>query len=523
MPRFRLNLKPIDYIFIGLVIFLFLLSAVSLRGNNFPFTIDQGRDMLFVRQIAIGLRPILVGPTTSINGVFLGPFWYYFNLPAFILGSGSPAALVYWQLLWFHISALFFFFLARRVSPIFAFLAGILFLTTPDFFYGTRFSWNASSMPFFSLIFFTLLVQTKLNPTKLKLFLLGVLIGLSFQIEAAFAILLLPFSVFILKRKLSLQKISQLLSGFSLTLIPQIIFELRHQFIMSKTFFAELLGRSDILGQKISFKEILSDRITKYLSLLDRSLALNHPWPEIILLSSLLLLASLSIVHKSSLKKQAYALYSLSFLLFSFIFYLFYPHKLKTWFISSLALNYIFIISSAVSHLWQQRNKLFAVIFSAFLFLSFSRQSFIAYDHAINFNRPSNDRSKLKNELAVIDWIYNDAQGKPFKVYNYLPSVYDFPYQYLFDWYADKKYNYQPDTVTYLDNVPEYIKDNKKYYNKRKPISDKNYLVYLLIEKDTDNPQREQNWLANFQDLCLKQIQTFPWTSYVQVRYPCSK
>jgi len=82
----RLRLQFVDYVFISLIVVFFLLSGASFRDSNFAFTIDQARDILFIRQIA-NFHPVLVGPTTSINGVFLGPFWYYFNLPAFIFSK----------------------------------------------------------------------------------------------------------------------------------------------------------------------------------------------------------------------------------------------------------------------------------------------------------------------------------------------------------------------------------------------------------------------------------------------------
>ena len=73
------------------------LKLAPILNNNFPFTMDQARDMLDIREIAVGFHPVLIGPTTSINGVFLGPFYYYFNLIPFIISGGDPAFLVYWS------------------------------------------------------------------------------------------------------------------------------------------------------------------------------------------------------------------------------------------------------------------------------------------------------------------------------------------------------------------------------------------------------------------------------------------
>ena len=67
-------------------------------------------------------------------------------------------------------------------------------------------------------------------------------------------------------------------------------------------------------------------------------------------------------------------------------------------------------------------------------------------NYAYNF-RPTDDASLLVNELAAVDWTYQESQGKGFYVYSYLPSVYDYPYQYLYWWGAPKNIN------TYLANT----------------------------------------------------------------------
>jgi hypothetical protein len=94
---------------IPLILFLVILLAstvlkiMEVANYNFPFTTDQGRDMVDMRHMVVTHTPRLVGPTTSINGVLLGPFWYYFNLTPFIIGGGNPAFVVYWQILWYQL------------------------------------------------------------------------------------------------------------------------------------------------------------------------------------------------------------------------------------------------------------------------------------------------------------------------------------------------------------------------------------------------------------------------------------
>jgi len=90
---------------IGLVFSSFV-RIIEVSNNNFAFTMDQARDVLDIRHMVVSKVPKIVGPTTSINGVFLGPFWYYFNFPAFIFGTGNPAFLVYWNIFWYQLTGL---------------------------------------------------------------------------------------------------------------------------------------------------------------------------------------------------------------------------------------------------------------------------------------------------------------------------------------------------------------------------------------------------------------------------------
>ena len=91
-------------------------KIIEVKGYNFPFTMDQGRDMTDIRQMVVTHKPRLVGPTTSINGVLLGPFWYYFNLIPFVLSGGNPGVIIYWQIFWFQLACVFMYFSLRKVK-----------------------------------------------------------------------------------------------------------------------------------------------------------------------------------------------------------------------------------------------------------------------------------------------------------------------------------------------------------------------------------------------------------------------
>jgi hypothetical protein len=89
-----------------------------------------------------------------------------------------------------------------------------------------------------------------------------------------------------------------------------------------------------------------------------------------------------------------------------------------------------------------------------------------------NLNKPlwQGDASVYRNQVAVIDYVYKEAAGKPFKYVVYTPPLYDYTYQYLFDWYGQQKYHYVPQ-----------VKAN---------------LAFFIIEPDTQYEWRLRDWLT---------------------------
>ena len=56
------------------------------------FYFDQGRDALVIWRLLHEGKFFLIGPVTGLDGIFLGPFYYYLIAPLYLLGGGSPVA-----------------------------------------------------------------------------------------------------------------------------------------------------------------------------------------------------------------------------------------------------------------------------------------------------------------------------------------------------------------------------------------------------------------------------------------------
>lgn len=497
-----------------------VIKVLVVKGYNFPFTMDQGRDMVDIRQMVVSHTPRLVGPTTSINGVLLGPFWYYFNLPPFLLGGGDPSYVMIWQILWYQIAVIFLWWTIKKHNFTLAGISAFLLLLSPNGFNTGRYFWNANAMPIMTMFYLGTLILVIDKTTKASLIINGFVAGLAMQFEAAFGVIFFPFSfIYLLISKKKIKDSLFVSLGFIATLLPQALFELRHQFIMTKILINEFTGKGSMLGDKLTFSQRISDR---WQQLGEQVRLVSHipiEYLGIIFIVALLLTLYLVFVRKN--KGQNIPNISLAFLVFIGLFYLGFPEKLKGWYVLGISVPLTLLLASSLSYLLASGKKLLAGVVILLLVAHFIYALDAQTEYLITVvKRPSNDPSNLKNQLQDIDWVYREASGSGFKAYNYIPSVYDYSYNYLYWWYGTKKYGYQPSDTAYLPGQPEYIADVPGLWTKKKVTSDKDP-IFLLIETDKEMPERQQKWLGNFSKLCVDKDYFFAWNMEAKKLVQC--
>ncbi len=121
---------------------LWLLVAVYV-GNRSPllffqtvaFTFDHGKDSLAVMDLVTSLSPKLIGPWTSIPGLYFGPAWYYLLAPMHWLLNFHPLAGPITMMLLGLVQLIL-------VYKYFGKLAALIVLTTPLWFMTTASAWN---------------------------------------------------------------------------------------------------------------------------------------------------------------------------------------------------------------------------------------------------------------------------------------------------------------------------------------------------------------------------------------------
>jgi len=109
----------------------------------------------------------------------------------------------------------------------------------------------------------------------------------------------------------------------------------------------------------------------------------------------------------------------------------------------------------------------------------------------------SQHKGFLTTKMKVINYIYQQSEGKSFSSYQYAPEIYDYGYQYLYLWQGFKgkplpmEFSYQP-------NAPTYANEKADLLTILSPKSAPQERIFLIIEKPENVWHYPlQSWLNN--------------------------
>ena len=504
----RRGIRPIHFLFI-IVVALSAIIRLSQSSNfDFPFTYDQARDMLDIRVLGGFHDYKISGPTTSITGLNLGPFYYVFNLPAYWIGGGNPQFLVYWNILWFLFSGILLYAFFYKRSKMLAFLVSSIYLMSPQLFSVTRYFWNANSVVYFIVFYFLALWKFIEKNNARNALLWGITAGLVIQFEAAFGSMCVAFSFLIILFSKNKINVRNYLIGVIPWFFPQFVYELTHNFQMTRLFLGVIKGENTLLGESVPFAEVLKLHWFSFTSYFEGQFMLVYGAGFAVLIISL-------VIALKSAKYSRIAKYFMSFILFAYAFYsVIYPHDLKPWFLEGVRIWFVFIVSLAFTIVSKMNKFVFAAVI-LFLIRSFYLTIVDQFIY-ISDNGRSNDPKNAQNIMRSIDWVYEKAEGGGFIAYNYVPEIHDFSANYMYWWYGKTQFGYTPENISYsLDPVPEYIRMESKFQNHVRQAN--TGYIALMYEKIGDY----QSWLTQFDDYCIINKKDFEWRVAVEWRKKC--
>lgn len=462
----------IEYLFLCLI----LLAGSFLRfpgvlTNSFAFTYDVGRDMLALWDMLNLHKFSLIGPTSGLPGVFYGPWWYLILLPFYMVVGGDPQGLTFFIAL-FGIFAVFFAFLFGKklggVSIGLSFAAMIS--VSPALTSLSSQIWSPNIVPIF--VIFVLLVLVGIYSEKhinfIKFFLLGFLLALIADLGIVFGVLFMTGTllsvIIILNKKLSFKSAVSFIFGVLVIFSPRILFDFRHQFLMTKSF-VDFLAKGDS-SQSRNITEVFINRLGILFSQFNSTFAANNRFFGFFIIL-VIVFVLIFFFKKADDVTRKFIKTSLIVILTFLIGLIFFRHDVWGHYLVGLPIFYILLFSIAINLVSKEIKYVFPGLFVLVLFLI----NLNPISQINNLNKPLwvGDASIYRNQVEAVNYVYKESYGKDFKYVVYTPPVHDYTYRYIFKWYGSKKYHYLP--------------------------SDKSRVAYFILEPDKQFPSRLNDWL----------------------------
>lgn len=492
------------------ILTLFLSGMVRVYQSlnfDFPFTFDQARDMLDIRVIGNLIDFKVSGPTTSITGLNLGPYYYFLNLPAYWIGFGNPQYLIYWNIILFLLSAVAIYIFFYKKNQLLGFYISAIFLMSPQLFSVTRYFWNAHAVVYVIVLYF-LAFWCFLEKKNAKSALIwGAVAGLLIQFEAAFGSMCLVFAFLFIAINRNWKMTRNFLFASLPWFLPQVGYEVINHFKMTKLLIGIFTGANPILGEKIALLDVMILHLKTITIFFEGQFMLPYGGGFLVLIVAL-------VFSLTNIKYKKITFHFLFFILFAYLYYVtIYHHELKPWYLEGIRVWYCFVVGIGFASITRFKKiaTLFIVVFllRSFYLTTIDQQTYITD------NGKSNDPKNAANILKSIDWVYGKASGEGFVAYDYVPEILDFSTQYMYSWYGTKKYGYTPDKVSYsVDPVPEYIRSNHHFQKNRKSTEGK---IALMYEEVGDY----QTWLTQFKEYCMIDQKEFDFRVKVEWRGKC--
>lgn len=474
-----MKISPYSFLFILVLLLALGLRLFILKDNNFYFTMDQGRDALAVRQILDG-KLTLTGPTTAIKGLSAGPLWYYFISLGYLFSQGHPiGGILPLIIVNVGLIGLLMMFAKKQIGKTGSLLLGVGLTVLPPFLVTSWYSFNPHLLPFIGVI---CLGSLSLLSQKQNYYLLAsAMVGLCWHSEVAFLPPLLVLwlavgLVHVLRKEIRMQVFILGLVIACLFLLPHLIAELLNGFSQTKAVMAELRAPASAVVQTNFWVRLTS--VYKKVMLSSRQTP--------ILLWLCFVYLGFSVYRKKFDSKFKFVLFSLIVYLLTIAWFAFNV-RLSSWHLVGLPILLFISLFFSTSMLGKKLGlygQLALVVFSFYYLMANAGMYFMK----------SNDQSILRNELQAIDWVYQQSGGTGFRVYNFLPSVLDYPYQYLFPWYGQKKYGFLPCEYSTYPKAPKlsYIADGQNYQEKNKTCNEG--IFYLIMEPAQEQEQFFKQW-----------------------------
>lgn len=413
-----------EWLLILCLFFLSLMIRIYKIEPLLTFTYDQGRDMIVLSEIAKGDIK-LIGPTTGMQGLFLGPLMYYLLLPGFIIGSGSPYAVVIWQIIITCLSYIFYYLILKKhLGVFFASLGYFWLIITPGAIEQSRSIWNPSLvvpilLPAIYFLFYH-------NRHYWKVFLSFFFLGLSLQTELAYSFFIVPvFGLYFLSQLnwkklglIDLKLIAVAGVAFILTLVPQIFFEIKYDFLMTNSTIAEINNPD----KKVTLSYVWKTRPLQIYDALKNTVS-----GDTFLAEGLFYFVFVSlVVVLVTMRKDKVALFWVGYMTFPLLGVMFHTGNYGNFFSYYIVAHYLPMLSLLLLVVAKLKSPLWGLLITIFLVGNSIIFLMTAYNTGLF-------KYTLKSQILAIEHVRQvNVDNKPVLVF--VPNLLPVTYEYLNTW-----------------------------------------------------------------------------------------
>jgi len=415
-----------------------LLRIPSLLAHYVGYTYDQGRDFIAGAHIILFHKIPFIGPTTGINGLFHGSWWYYILAIPYLIFRGAPIGF-YWFNFFIQFSSLVFFmlFLKKELGSLTSLIFGLLITLAPYFIFMSLFVGNnvmvLPSLLILLICNFYLFESKKISP--FLFFITGLSLVLVGEFELSFGIFLIPLyflAILIFRplRKAVFQKKGLFfLLGIIVGFAPRILFELKNSFTQTKVLFSFLL-HPKLYNNPAPYLSRLSERLLLFKGYYFEMFSKDF-FGYVFLISMLIIavITIFSLIHKRAKIKPIVIFYVYLLLGLFFLSTLYKDFFWKNYY-EGIHYIFIFVFVSLLGQFVQKKYLLIkrAILFSVLFGLGIvalisTRETFI--------NKVPFDGLQVQ-EMVVNTILKNQDQDKEYCLRIYTPSVIPHTYNYLF-------------------------------------------------------------------------------------------
>lgn len=394
----------------------------------FMYSHDQDLAGWVVKDILVNKHLRLIGQETTSQGVFVGPLFYYLQIPFFLLTRMDPKGTLLLSILLGALSILSYYWCFSRIfNKKVGYVAAFIYAISSYIVFVDREVVPTTPVMLWCVWYFYALWQ--LSEGKQKAYLvLGFLIGLVWNFNLAL-ILLVP--LILLAQLLSKKYLSfvNLVLGaiiFLITFSPFIVFEFRHGFQQTKAIYLSLTTKKDYIpGTSSGLHKI--DRVFQLINKNASSIywgqrkPIKYSWTTNILIAMFMyLVIKKAIPNRILIIMTMWQIFYISFFTFNSI-------NLSEYYLNGMNIVWIIILSVFVSEIIKG-GKISRRIGYGLTIL------FIGSNVYGIFARPPNKSGYLERK-AIVNFIDQDSKqhGYPCVSVSYITSPgNDLGYRYLF-------------------------------------------------------------------------------------------